>query len=93
LTPAREPTPLVAKWRWAEAEVPAWFWNRGYKLHDLQMADGDRHARLLAAIHALDLGCAHERPDEIAVAGKALIREWKAVIVFMRQRLFSEAVQ
>ena len=87
---AREPTPLVAKWRRAEAEASAWFWDRDYRLHDLKMADADRHARLIDAIHALDLACAHERSDEIAAAGKAVVAEWKAVIAFMRQRM-SEA--
>jgi hypothetical protein len=90
---AREPTALVAKWRRAEAEVSAWFWDRGYKLHDLQTADAERHARLLAAIAALDFACAHQQPDEIAAAGNALVREWKAVVAFMRHCPFSEAAQ
>jgi len=84
---------LVAKWRRLEAEASAWFWDRGFKLHDLKMADADRHDRLLAAIHALDLACAHERPHEIAAAGKAVVAEWKAVIAFMRQGFVSEAAQ
>jgi hypothetical protein len=33
LSAARESTPLVAKWRRAEAEASAWFWDRKYKLH------------------------------------------------------------
>jgi hypothetical protein len=90
---ARQPTLLVAKWRRAEAEASAWFWDRDYKLHDLKMADAERHARLLAAIHALDMACAHERPEEIAAAGKALVAEWKAVVALMRQRFISEAAQ
>jgi hypothetical protein len=94
LSPARQPTPLVAKWRRAEAEASAWFSDRGFKLHDLKMVDADRHARLLAAISALDLACAYERPEDIATAGKALVTEWKAVVTFMRQRCsFSEAAQ
>jgi hypothetical protein len=35
----------------------------------------------------------HERPEEIAAAGKAVVREWKAVVAFMHQRFFSEAAQ
>jgi hypothetical protein len=85
---ARQPTPLVG--RRAEAMASAWFWDREYKLHDLRMADADRYARLIDAVHALDLACAHERSDEIAAAGKAVVAEWKAVVDFMRLRL-SEA--
>ena len=59
-------------------------------LHDLKMGDADRHARLIAAIHALDLACVHEQPKEIAATGKAVVSEWKAVVAFMRQRI-SEA--
>src|SRR5262249_46666973 len=66
-----------------EAEASASFWDRDYKLHDLEMVDADRHARLLAAIHALDMACAHEDPHEIAVTGKAAVREWKGVVRFM----------
>lgn len=90
---AREPTFLVAKWRRLEAEASSWFWNNGYGLHDLKMADADRHGRLLAAIHALDLACAHEQSQEIAAAGKAVVAEWKAVIAFMRKGFVSEAAQ
>jgi hypothetical protein len=86
------PTPVVAHWRWLEAVASAWFWDHDYKLHDLRMADADRHTRLLAAIHALDIACAHERPTEIAAAGKAVVKEWKSVVGFMRQRM-AEAAQ
>ena len=83
---------LVAKWRWEEAGASEWFWNSGLSLHDLRMADVERHARLLHAIHALDLACAHEQPKEIAAAGMAIVREWKAVTAFMRERpVVSEA--
>ena len=44
---AREPTLLVAQWRGAEADASAWFWDCGYKLHDLKMADAERQARRL----------------------------------------------
>jgi hypothetical protein len=90
---AREPTSLVARWRGAEAEASAWFWDCGYNLHDLKMADAERQARLLAAITALDLACAHELSEVIAAAGKALVAEWKASVTFMRQQRFSEAAQ
>ena len=90
---AREPTLLVAQWRGAEADASAWFWDRGYKLHDLKMADAERQASLLAAIAALDLACAHELSEEIAAACKTLVAEWKAIITFMRQQRFSEATQ
>ena len=94
MIPAREPAPLVAKWRRAEAEASWWFWFHGYTLHDLKMADAERHARLLEAIASLDLACAHEQPQEIAAAGKALVKEWKAVVAFMRERSsFLEAAQ
>jgi len=89
---AREPTLLVAKWRRMEAEASAWFWDRGYKLHDLKMADTECHCRLLLAIHALDIACAHEQPQEIAAAGKAVVAEWKTVVAFMHRRI-AEAAQ
>jgi hypothetical protein len=89
---ARQPTALVAKWRRAEAEVSALFWDCGLKLHDLKMADADRYARLIEAIHALDLACAHERPAETAAAGKAVVSEWKTVVAFMCSRI-AEAAQ
>ena len=94
MSAAREPTPLVVRWRREEAEASAWFWDRGYRLDGvgcltdpdryLCLIDPGRHERLLAAIHALDLACAHERPKEIAEAGKKLVKEWKSVIAFMR---------
>jgi hypothetical protein len=93
LSSAREPSLLVTQWRGAEAEASAWFWDCGYKLHHLRIADAERHARVLAAIAALDLACADELSEEIAAAGKALIAEWKAIVAFMRQQRFSEAAQ
>ena len=57
------------------------------------MADAERQARVLAAIAALDLACAHELSEEIAAASKTLVAEWKAIITFMRQQRFSEATQ
>ena len=93
MSPARGPSLLVAGSRRAEAEASAWFWDCGYKLHDLKMADAERHARVLAAIAALDLACAHELSAEISAAGKALVAEWKASVIFMRQQRFSEAAQ
>ena len=83
---AREPTPLVSRWRWMEAEASAWFWANGFKLHDLKMADVECHDRLLEAIHVLDMACVQEQPKEIAAAGKALVTEWQAVTRFMRDR-------
>ena len=85
MSAAREPTPIVAKWRQEEAEASAWFWDR-YKLRHLKAADAGRYARLLAAIHALDMACAHEQPGAIATAGDALVAEWRAVVTFMAVR-------
>jgi hypothetical protein len=103
LNPARQY--LVAKWRRAEAEASAWYWDRfgrdpaaapgafASRLHDLKMTDAERHARLLEAIAALDLACTHAEPKEIAAAGKTVVGEWKATTAFMRSSRMPEAAQ
>jgi hypothetical protein len=93
LSPVQEALAEVTKARRAETDASAWFWDHGYVLYDLCMADAERHALLLVAIHALDMACACERPDEIAQAGDALVREWKAVVAFMRKRRLAEAAE
>jgi hypothetical protein len=90
---ARQPTPLVRACRRAVEEAAAPYWAahsegngvaKQRSLHDLRIADPDRHSRLLTAIADLDRACARERPDEIAATSAALVVNWQGVVASMR---------
>lgn len=85
VTFARDSSRLIRTWRRAVREAAAPFWEQ-WALVDLRAADAERHARHLAAIAALDQGCAAQQPEDIAAAGGALVSSWQEVTAFMAQR-------
>lgn len=86
---AREPSPLVRRWRQAIARAATPFWRRS-QLSDLAAIDPALHTRLLAGIAAVDMACAKEDPAQLAAVGAALVAIWDEAVAVVRARYGDE---